>query len=322
MKYLSQIIELKLERGGIIGLLYILNNEKYLDYYKEGFIKFLPEFILPKIKPKIIDNIMREEEIIGKIAGINLKHIDFSDEYKLNEYLNAIIKLKGEDYTKLFIEGYDKLGKEIKDYIQEFTNMKILDGEETRINNLSSVIKHIYNLSQENLDEKEILVICDDKEKTKRIIKEISKDVRFVTAIGCEKYNDEIYEYILEETGLSLFYPTNIDRILENYSMIINFMDNLCIDFTRARRNSIVFDFRKENFFGNKKRTPFIEDFAFNLKDLGINENRFIENKISSNLFEAIIDDRKEEIKYLYSEGKYYSIEDYVNLFVKVKGKF
>ena len=265
---------------------------------------------------------MRENDIIGRMAGINLKPIDFDDEYKLKEYLNAIMKLKDEDCTKLFIEGYEKLNKETIYHIQEFTNMKILDGEETRINNLPLVMKDICNLMKEDIAEKEILVICDDKEKTKRTIKEISKDVRFVTAIGCEEYNDEIYEYILEETGLSLFYPVNIDRILENYSMIINLMDGLSLDFSKVRRNCIVFDFGQGNSLHNNKRPPFIQDFAFNFNDLGVNKNRLMQNRVLSNLFEALVEDRKKDIKYLYSEGNYYSIKDYVNLFIKVKGKF
>ena len=284
-------------------------------------MKYIPEVFLPKIKPKIIDDIIIESDIIGKIVGINLKPIDFDDESQLQEFLNAIIKLKSENSTRLFIEGHENLSKEKINNIEQFTNMKIPDGENTKIINLPFVMKDICKTIKENLEEKEILVICDNKEKTKRIIKEISKDVKFVTAIGCEEDNDEIYEYILEETGLSLFYPSNIKRILENYSIIINLIDDVELDFSKVRRNCIVFDFGKGNSLDNKKRPPFIEDFGFNLADLGIKENKFIKSKILSSLSEALTGDKNKKIKYLYSDKNYYSIKDYVNLFIKLKGK-
>lgn len=198
--------------------------------------------------------------------------------------------------------------------------MKIPDGEDIKITNLPLVMKTICNLMKDSLDEKEILVICDKKERTKRIIKVISKDVRFITAIGCEKDNDEIYEHILEETGLSLFFPSNIDRILENYSIIINLIDNLDLDFSKVKRNCIVFDFGQGNVY--KKTPPFIKDFAFDLNDLGIKENILIKNKVFSNLAEALTNDKNKNVKYLYSERNFFSIKDYVNLFIKVKGKF
>lgn len=292
-----------------------------MEYYKNGLKKYIPEIFLPKIKPKIIDDIIGESDIIGKIVGINLKPINFNDESQLKEYLNGIVKLKGEDCNRLFIEGYENLSIEAINRIEEYTNMKIPNGEDTKITNLSLAMREICSLSKEDLEEKEILVICDDKERTKRIIKEISKDVRFVTVVGCENYNDEIYEYILEETGLSLFYPSNIERILENYSIIINLIDDLKLDLSKIRRNCIVFDFGKGNLFVNKKRVPFIQDFAFDLNDLGVNKNKFIKDNVRANLSEALSLKKNIEIKYLYSDKNYYLVKDYVNLFIKLKGK-
>lgn len=314
-------MKLKLERRVIIGVIYIVSNEKYINYFKKGFLKYVPELLLPKLNPRIIDNILIEENIIGKIVGINLKPIDLEDEHQLKEYLNAIIKLKDENSTKLFIEEYENLSKKVISQIEEFTNMKVANGEETRITNIHLVMNDICHILKENLEDKEILIICDNKEKTKRIIKEISKGVKFVTTIGCEKDNDEIYEYILGETGISLFFPSNVDRVLENYDMIINFVDNLELNLSKVRKNCMIFDFGKGNDLGSRKGPPPINDFAFNLKDLGIKENQFIGKKITSDLFEALVENRNRGIKYLYAGGNYYSIKDYVSSFIKVKVK-
>lgn len=314
-------MELKLERRVIIGIIYIVSNEKYINYFKKGFLKYVPGLLLPKLNPRIIDDILIEENIIGKIAGINLKPIDLEDEHQLKEYLNAIIKLKDENSTKLFIEEYENLSKKVISQIEEFTNMKVTNGEETRITNIPLVMNDICHILKENLEDKEILIICDNKEKSKRIIKEISKGVKFVTTIGCEKDNDEIYESILEETGISLFFPSNIDRVLENYDMIINLVDNLELNLSKIRKNCILFDFGRGNDLDSSKRPPSISDFAFNLKDLGINGNQFIGNKITSDLYEALVENRNRGINYLYAGGNYYSIKDYVSSFIKVKVK-
>lgn len=234
----------------------------------------------------------------------------------------AIKKVKNEDDTKLFIEGQENFDRETLDYIREFTGMEIFDGENIKIKNLPLVLREVYTLLGEDIQEKEILIVCDDKDKAKKIVKKIAKDLKFITIIGYGQENhEEIYEYILEETGLSLFYTLNIDRILENYSIIINLMDNVDIDFTKVRRNCIVFNFSKGNFSSNIKRPPFIEDFAFDLKDLGINSNEWLNSKSSSNLFESLIEIKTQNAKYIFAGNNYYSTKDYINLYMKIKGK-
>lgn len=299
-----------------------MNDNKYLGYFKKGFLRYIPEFLIPSIKPKIIDNILIEEKIVGKVVGINLKPFDPSYKSNLDIYLMAIKELKEEDDTKLFIEGQENFNKETLDYIQEFTGMKILDGENTRIKSLSLIVREIYTLLKEDIQEKEVLIICSDKDKTKRLIKSIAKDLRFITAIGYgDENHEEVYEYILEETGLSLFYTSNIDRILENYSIIINLMDNVSIDFSKARRNCIIFNFVKDSFSSNTKRPPFIEDFAFDLEDLCIDGTGWLNNKVHSSLFEGLIEDKAQNAKYIYAGNNYYTIKDYINLYIKIKGK-
>lgn len=266
---------------------------------------------------------MIEENIIGKIVGINLKPFDPSYKTNLDIYLMGIKGVIDEGDTKLFIEGQENFDKITLDYIQEFTGMKIFDGENTKIKNLPLVLRELYALLKEDIQEKEVLIVCDDKNKTKKIIEEIAKDLRFITTVGYGYENhEEIYEYILEKTGLSLFYTSNVNRILENYSIILNLMDNLSIDFSKARKNSIIFNFAASNSTGNTKRPPFIRDFVFDLKGLNIDSNKWLDSKVSSSLLESLMEDKTQNAKYIHAGNNYYTIKDYISLYkIKIKGK-
>lgn len=292
-----------------------------MKHYKKGFRNYIPEIFLPKFKPVIIDEIEMDDNIIGKIAGINLKPIDINKESVFYEYIKAINKIRTEEYSRLFIEGVDNYNKEILVNLQEALNIKIMDGENTKISNLSFVIDNIYRFLKESSNEKEVLILCDNKEVTKKIIKTISKSVRFITISGCDKNsNEEIYEFILEEIGLSLFYPYDIQRILENYNIIINFLDNLALDFSKVKRNCIIFDFSKNRVISNNRITA-IEDFGFYIKDIGIKDSKWINNKISTTLYEFLMGCMNHKSKYVFVKNQYYSIKDYVNLYLKVKGR-
>lgn len=292
-----------------------------MKHYKRGFINYVPELFLPRFKPVIIDDIVKDDTVIGKVVGINLKPIDISKKSDLQAYINAIKKIITEEYSRLFIEGLENYNEEILIKLQESLNMKIVDGESIRISNLSFAMENIYRFLKDNSNEKEVLILCDNKEMTKRIIKEIAKSIRFVTVSGCDKdSNEEIYEYILEETGLSLFYPYDIQRIIEHYNIIINLLDNVNLDFSKIRKNCIIFDLSKNKVLSNKRFIS-IDDFGFHIKDMGINGNKWINNKISSGLYESLIGCQKHNIKYLIIKNQYYLIKDYVNSCLRMKGR-
>lgn len=277
---------------------------------------------MSRFKPEIIDEIQGIDGIIGKVAGINIKSIDFNDELDLNHYIKSIEKLKTDSYERLFIEEFREISKEKIDYLQKSLNIIIDDGEYIRLLHLPLVIKEILKNVKSDLKEKEVLVISDNKEKTKIIIKSIAPDFRFITATGCE-HNDheEIYKYILEETGLSLFYSTNINKILGNYSIIINLIDNVRLDNSKIKKNCFIFDFAKGSSLRNRRRPPVINDFAFDINELGISNNKWIGNKANSRLFYSLCGKENHRVKYLTSVKDYFTIKDYIECFVNIKGK-
>lgn len=319
----SHILYLKLERRIYIGLLYIINDKKYLEYYKKGFIRHIPEFLFPKIKPHIIDDIVKSESLIGKIAGINMKPIEFNDEKELEKYIIGIRNIKTENCTNLYIEDHRYIPDEILEYIENTLDMNISKGISIKISQIPLIIKKIYTLLREDLGEKEVLILCKDKEILKKIIKGVSKDLKLITAVGYDdKYENEIYEYILEETGLSLFCSSNINKILGNYSIIINLMKDFNLDIDKIKRNCLFFDFSGKSLVKKEERKfNKIGDFVFQLEDTDINKIKWIEKDIHSDLYESLNGNCKKEISYLSCGNDYYTIEEYVNLFIKHRGK-
>jgi hypothetical protein len=319
----SHILYLELERRIYIGLLYIINDKKYLEYYKKGLIRHMPEFLLPKIKPNIIDDIIKNESLIGKIAGINIKPIEFNDEKELEKYIIGIRNIKTENCTNLYIEDHKYISDEILEYIENTLDMNISKGISTKIFHVPLIIKKIYTLLREDLGEKEVLILSEDKEILKKIIKGVSKDLKLITAIGYDnKYENEIYEYILEETGLSLFCSSNINKILGNYSIIINLMKDFNLDIEKIKRNCLIFDFSRESLAKKEARkSNKIGDFVFQLEDTDINKMKWIEKDVHSDLYESLNGNCEKDISYLSCENDYYTIGEYVNLFMKHRGK-
>lgn len=293
-----------------------------MKYYRKGFISHIPEFFLPKFKPNIIDEIIRDDNIIGKVAGINLKTVDFNEANDINSYIKTIEKLPMEGYTRLYIEGMEEFDEKIRFKIEEELGLKILDGRNTKFDNLSFVLGKIYDYLKDSLEEKEVLIVSNDKEVTKNTIKEIGKVAKLITITGCNKEeNEEIYEDIFEEIGLSIFCPNKIEKIIGNYSIIVNLMDNGELDFSGVRKSLIIFNFSRCEIPNRNNRLAIIEDFGFELKDIGIKKNKWINNKISTSLYEGLLGTKPQKIRYIYSKNQYYSIKDYVNLNLMVKGR-
>ena len=68
------------------------------------------------------------------------------------------------------------------------------------------VLKEIYKVLNEDLKEKEVLIIGNDVELTKGMIETLYKDVGFITLAGnYEETIDDIYKYIMEKQAYLYF---------------------------------------------------------------------------------------------------------------------
>ena len=314
-------------RGGyFIGFLYIIDKEKYINHFHRGLKKFIPPNFLPTIRPRVLGDIYNKEEIIiGKAAGVFLKDYNIKGEL-VDGLILAIEKLKDEYVDTLILDDLLLLNKGDIEKIKNNTQLMVVDGIKVLVFFLPFVLKSIYQGLKEDLKEKEVLIIGDEEEVTKELIEALSQEVRFITLVGdYENSIDNIYEYILEKTGLSIFYSKRIDRILTNYSIIINLKDKYSLNMNRIRKEALIFDFSMEKGLANIKDRPnrltVIEDFIFSIDQLDIKANPFISPLIPSYLYEYFYPYRYGDLVGLLIHGMVYTIEDFIDHKIINKGK-
>lgn len=316
-----------LKGGVIIGFIYILSKEKYFDYYYRGVKRILPNNLIPVIRPRTVEDIYDiNGNILGKVCGVYLKNYPDEKEQLIENYILSIERLKDEHIDSVIFEDMSFFNRQDLKSIENRTGLNVVDGINTLISFLSVALERIYSLLNSDLKNKEFLIIGDDEKQTKDLIESVYREVRFITITG--KYSDvtidNIYKHTLERTGLSVFYSKNIDKILTNYSIIINLIDNYSIDFRKLRSETVVFDFsfnknlRKDALLSGKAT---IEDFMFKGDDLNIRNNRFLPGDICSRIYENFNRYNKEDFKGFVINDEFCSIEEFINRKIKNKGK-
>ncbi len=304
-----------------IGFLYIIDKDKYLQYYKKGFIKYMPQIFLPLFKPVILEKIKKEEIVIGKVGAVNLKSIDFNSEEQLNKFIKSIEKIQDEDCVSILMEEYIDLDSSILETLKKNLNIFSGSGMLKKIVDLPIVIRKIFNILNEDIKDKEVLILSDDKEKAKEIIKELAKDIRFITVYGLdEEEEEELYQYILYEIGLSIYHTKDFYNTIENYSVVINLIDRINLSKTIRKKDSIVFDFSSGN-----NESSLIKDYGYDLKDLAIKKSKWFGPIINTKMIEFLLEENINNIKPKYlitKENNYYTFKEYVELFIKIRGRF
>ncbi|MBZ2176050.1 hypothetical protein K8M07_12450 [Schnuerera sp. xch1] len=288
----------------------------------------IPNKLIPEARPKILDYFYdKDGNIIGKVGGIFLNRCSWEKEDTIKEFILAIEELRDDNTVSLIIEEPSLLSVQSINLIEDETNLKVFNKVKASMKLLPLVLNSIYERLGNDLKGKEVLIIGDDKECTKKVIESICKDISFITLTGY--YEDDeienIYEYILENTGLSIFYSKNIDRILTNYSIVINLIDNYCLNTQKLRKEAIVFDLSIDgkitsNIIGNSKAT-IIEDFVFKGDGLNIKRTKFLSSLVYAYIYEQMGEFKLENLDGLYVNGQIYKIRDLVDYKIKSKGK-
>ena len=241
---------------------------------------------------------------IGIIIGL------YMGDEKSHDLISGIEKIKKQNIKYLILEEIELFNKEEINLIETETNLKILDG-------MDAIIYFFPIVLEEYIREKEILIFNEDKEITKKIILSLSKKVKSITLVeDNEDIVEEIYDFVLEKTGLSIFHSKNINRILKNYSIIINFNNNTKIDENQIRKEALIFDFSlekglKANLENTKKEI--IEDFIFKTRSLDILKSDWIDEQISSSIYEYFNDYKINDFQGLLVNGEVYSPKDFIN---------
>lgn len=306
-------------------MIYIINHNKYKAFFKSGMCKYLPDFIIPKYRARIIDDIIKGERVIGRVLGINLKPIDLSVDSCLDEYVNNILNLKSEEDTLLYIEGLESIDRSILKEIESRTSMKIPTGENSWLYNIPILLKQLLKHLSENSFGDEVLIICGDKEKTFQLIKTLPEDLRFISMIGKdEEVLEEIYEKILDDTGISLFQPSNIKNTIKDYNVIINLSDEVIGDFKNIRRKAIIFDLSNTKSLSrlveDYKHNIIINSININIEDTDILKNNWLGQQVSPIVYELLMADESKEFHKIQWKNKDYSIKELINSEIKIKG--
>ena len=128
---------------------------------------------------------------------------------------------------------------------------------------------------------------------------------------------EDISNYILAKTGLSIFYSKKVHKILKNYSIIINFKSEEHIDINQLRKKAIVFDFSIEKAFkqsnNRRERRAVIQDFLFKASDLNIKQNKWMEGLAPSYVYESFHPLKTIKPEALVVNKGLYSFKDFVD---------
>ena len=263
---------------------------------------------------------------IGKVGGI-LLNSNVEDRKELVEAIvNGIEKIKEDHINYLIMEELSLFNRAEIELIEDKTNLKILDGKPALMNTLPLVLKDIQSITKEKLREKEVLIIGNGDKLIEELICTLHKEISFITLVGDDEVAIEnTSQSVFKRTGLSIFCSRNIDKILTNYSIIVNLKDDNPININRLRRGAIIFDFSINKGFSknikNRRGLVVIEDFMFASKDLNIMENQWVDGLISSKFYEFFYDHIERKPMGLLVNDNIYAVEDLIDKEIRKKGK-
>lgn len=289
-----------------------MDGVSYRVYLKENGLKFMPDFLIPAIKPKIIGDITKNKKIVGKVIGVHTKTTLKLDQKHRDAYIQGIINLKTDDDTKIFIDDFRNFEPDFLCDIQEKTGLIFNSGDNIRILNIPLLLKEVYNNLEKDPNVVDTLIICSEKERLLKVVGLLSEAINFFTVIGLE-YNikDIVYDEVLQGTGVSIFQPAGIQKIIKNYGTIINFMDDIDFDINAIRNQAVIIDFSKAKPFKKLEKT---KKGIILIEDINLEVNSYTnlkDNLVSPELFESLSEEMG-EFRQIYTNNDYYFINDLV----------
>lgn len=253
--------------------------------------------------------------------GISTYPLGDLKESKLEYLVNIILDEITPDYNKIYFEDINGLNKEQVDYILESTGLFTPSGKDIRIFNLPYIISQLYDTLGKSINSNDTLIISKDREIHLDLILLLMNKISFFTCLGLHSsLREEVYDEIFKSTGVSIFQPIHIDKIIKNYGIIINFSEDLEFELRKIRNHALVIDFSKNKPFKklefSKKDVILIEDIRLEINGL----NNWIDGYTSPELFEALGVDRS-IFSHIYSNNDFYRVNDFVNRLSKKSGR-
>lgn len=306
----------------VICLIYVLDYRNYKKELEDGFYKYLFKFVTPMFMPKKIDTMCFNKDKRVHIVGINLRKVNYQEEEILNEFISKLLKIKSQNQGYLYLEDMDGMDKKILKVIEKETGMKIPTGLDIKIFNIPLILEEISNLSKRNIRDSEVLIIGENKDQLLNTINQVAHLLRFISLIGIDQAGqDEIYQEVLETTGLSILQPKKYESDLKKYDVIINLSDKQLVDVSRIKRESIVFDLSLSKNLTSIKNPLVISDISIACKGETVGSGHPIANHISSGPYQFISNGRKEKFHRVYIKDRYYDLKEFFKI-NRPKGTF
>lgn len=290
-----------------------------MEHIRKGIFKYIPMKWIRKIRPKMITNFTNnKKEIIGKGIGIFTPNANkLSKEELIEGILKGVEKFKSSKSRNIVLYNLDIL--ELKDfqYIEKKTGLRILNGKQTMVEFLPMVLKELSTFLERKLIDEEILIISDNSFLTYDLIKDLSNRFKFLTIVGNDGYwIEDISKKIYDTTGLSIFYTRDINRILKNYSIIINLNEDVLIDIYKLKSTTIVFDLSIKKLLARRinssnKNILVIEDFLFSCEELLLERKNFdLGKEVPSYKYEIFQDNNIENFRKVVVNIEEYTLRD------------
>ncbi|MDD2446928.1 MAG: hypothetical protein PHY91_04450 [Tissierellia bacterium] len=292
----------------------------YKEYTKKNLLKYIPDFVLPQIRPRVIEEIIEDENIIGRVGGINLKQLNYLDDVQWQRYIEGIKSILDEE-TILYIEGSEKFPKEILIEIEKETDLEFSSGNNIRIKNLPSLLREVYKHIGRDINSTDTLLICDDGNTIMETIELLRDDVKFFTVYGIAADDkEEFYADVFNNTGISIFQPNNIKKVIKNYGTIVNFCNKIDIEVFDFRNHSVIIDFSYDKPFkilkNKKDNIIYIQDINFKSDII----SKWIGEYVNPELF-LTIGKADSGFKQIYMYDGYYYIEEYISKAIIKRGR-
>lgn len=304
--------------GDLIDLIYIIDPKKYREFLEKGFSKYLLKLLTPEYRPKNLHDIIIEDKIVGHIYGINLKALNTSEGKSIEEYISKIEEVIEYDYSSIYIE--EDLPLDIIKIIENRLNVDKSDCMDIRLFNISYIIDALMSNKKPDIIKEEILIISNKKEEVLKIIDSLSNKLSFISVLGLDDIDGEnVYEEILHNIGISIYFPQSKNISLKRYWLIINTLDDLSMEAIDIKNKAIIIDFSSTKPFKGANRYV-IEDLSIDIRDLGLVDNPWIGKEVDLNLYGSLFGNECRKFCRILNNGAYITIDNFANQGIKIKG--
>lgn len=278
------------------------------------------KLINTKNKCKKIDQIIKDDNVIGQVYGINLKPLNYNDEEELEEYISKIKNCIDDEYLYLYIE--ESLPANVKKTIANALSIMLSSGNDIRLYNIAHIVEALKSKWKSDTMKKEILIISNSKDETIEVIESISNGFSFISVLGLNDLDGEdVYEKILDDTGISVYFPKKENISLKKYGLIINTLDDNFINLKDIKNKAIIIDFSETKPFSAANRYV-IEDISIDIGEIGLIDNQWIGKEIRSDLFNCFNNKDYKSFSRIYKNKSLLTIDEFLNQGIKIKGGY